>query len=385
MSKKLFYEDTYLKSFTAKVTGCHPEKQGFSIILDQTAFYPEGGGQAGDMGFLNEISVRDTQEIDGEILHFTDLPMEIGTTVNAEIDWNRRLDLMQNHSGEHIVSGLINRHFGLENVGFHLGSEIITIDFDGVLTLEQLREIEVIANEKIRENKLCDIRNFDKHELSELNFRSKKEFDSEVRIVSFPESDCCACCGLHVKSTGEIGCIRILSVQNFRSGIRVEMLAGERCYNYFSMVSEENRKASSELSVKENGTLSAILRLKNENLQLKNQIAKLQKARTEFLANSHKDCGNVLIFEPDLSADGVQRICSAVIETCGGICAVFSEAEDDSFKYAIGELNGDLRETVKAMNSKLSGRGGGKPHFAQGSVQAKKEEILNFFNSFLKV
>ncbi len=382
MTEKLFYNDSYLKEFTAKIADCKAENEIFQIILDKTAFYPEGGGQAGDTGFLGEIEVLDTREIDGEVVHFTKFPLGIGGEVIGKIDWKRRLDLMQNHSGEHIVSGLINSRFGLENVGFHMGSELTTIDFDGALTLEELREIEVVANEKIRENSICNIKTYGNSELRNVNYRSKKELTGEVRIVEFPESDSCACCGLHVKNTGEIGCIRILSVQNFRSGVRVEMLAGERCYNYFSMVASENRKASSELSVMENGTLSAVLRLKNENLLLKTQIAKLQKSRTEFLANQYINSGDVLVFEPDLSPDGVQRLCSAIIENCNGVCAVFSESEDGSFKYAIGKKDGNLKELVGKLNASLNGRGGGKPHFAQGNVKAKKDEISAFFSFF---
>ena len=244
MVEKLFYKDAYLKTFTAQVLDCQKINTGYVIVLDKTAFYPEGGGQPGDFGVIGGAKVLDTHEKAGEVLHYTDIPLEPGTAVEGEINWKRRFDLMQQHSGEHIVSGLVHEKYGFENVGFHMGSDVITIDFSGVMTLEQLRGVELSANQKIWENSLVEIALYNSANLKNVAYRSKKPLEGDVRIVHFSGADTCACCGTHVARTGEIGCIRILSVQSLHEGVRVEMLSGERCFNYFGTVADENHSIS---------------------------------------------------------------------------------------------------------------------------------------------
>ena len=207
-TRKLYYEDVYKKEFTAKVLECRECEKGFEIILDQSAFYPEGGGQPCDLGTLNGIAVLDVQEKDREIVHYTKEAVEAGSEVIGKIDWDRRFDLMQQHSGEHIVS-----------VGFHMSSDVLTVDLSGVLTEAQLAEIEAETNQKIWENSEVEITYPSKEELEKLSYRSKKELTGQVRLVRFPGSDLCACCGTHVTHTGEIGAVKILTVENFHEGI----------------------------------------------------------------------------------------------------------------------------------------------------------------------
>ena len=378
-TKKLYYEDVYKKEFTAKVLECRQGKKGYEVILDQTAFYPEGGGQPGDTGSLGEAAVTDVHEKNGELIHCTDRALEPGTEVQGQINWARRFDLMQQHSGEHIVSGLVHEAFGYDNVGFHMGSDVITIDFSGMLDEAQMAEIEAKANQIIWENQEVEIFYPSEEELKELEYRSKKELSGWVRIVRFPGADTCACCGTHVTRTGEIGMVKLLSVVTFREGVRMEMISGRRVLDYLNMVNEQNRQISVKLSAKMDKTAQAVARLQDENFALKGRVHSLEENFIVNEAAKWNDCENPLLFENGMEAGSVQKLADAVLQVCKGRCAVFSRNADGSYKYAMGEKDGDLRQFTKDMNAALNGRGGGKPFFVQGSVQASEKEIRAFF------
>ena len=378
-TKKLYYEDVYKKEFTAKVLECRESKKGYEIILNQTAFYPEGGGQPSDTGILGGINVKEVHEKDGELVHYTDGPLEVGMDVIGKINWGRRFDLMQQHSGEHIVSGLVHEAYGYDNVGFHMSSDVITVDFSGVLTETQLAEIEAETNQKIWENTPVEIFYPPKEELEKLSYRSKKELTGQVRLVRFPGSDLCACCGTHVTHTGEIGAVKILSVENFHEGIRITMICGKRVMDYLNMIDDQNHQISVKLSAKTGETAAAVARLQDENFRLKGKVSHMVDELCATEAKRWEDAGSVLLFHDGLESDQVRRMADAVMQTCSGCCAVFSKGEDGSYKYAMGELNGDLRQFTKEMNAALNGRGGGKPFFVQGSVKASEEEIRGFF------
>ena len=274
-TKRLYYEDVYKKEFTAKVLECREAKKGFHIILDESAFYPEGGGQPSDTGYLNDVKVKEVHEKEGELLHYTDQPMEAGTEVQGRIDWARRFDLMQQHSGEHMVSGLIHEAYGYDNVGFHMGSDTITIDLNGPLDEVQLAEIERKTNQKIWEDTQIKIIYPTAEELEKIDYRSKKELTGQVRIVEFPGVDICACCGTHVTHTGEIGMVKLLSVEKFREGVRIEMICGKRVLDYLNMVNDQNHQISVKLSAKMDKTAQAVERLQEENFRLKGQVGQL--------------------------------------------------------------------------------------------------------------
>ena len=378
-TKKLYYEDVYKKEFTAKVLECRQGKKGYEVILDQTAFYPEGGGQPGDTGSLGEAAVTDVHEKNGELIHCTDRALEPGTEVQGQINWARRFDLMQQHSGEHIVSGLVHEAFGYDTVGFHMGSDVITIDFSGMLDEAQMAEIEAKANQIIWENQEVEIFYPSEEELKELEYRSKKELSGWVRIVRFPGADTCACCGTHVTRTGEIGMVKLLSVVKFREGVRMEMISGRRVLDYLNMVNEQNRQISVKLSAKMDKTAQAVARLQDENFALKGRVHSLEENFIVNEAAKWNDCENPLLFENGMEAGSVQKLADAVLQVCKGRCAVFSRNADGSYKYAMGEKDGDLRQFTKDMNAALNGRGGGKPFFVQGSVQASEKEIRAFF------
>ena len=192
---ELFYKDSYMKEFDAIVLSCEKGKKGYEIILDDTAFYPEGGGQPGDHGSLGNVKVLDVHRKEGRIIHYTDGPLEVGQKVHGIIDWERRFDLMQNHSGEHIYSGLVHKNFGYDNVGFHM-DDVVTVDFNGVMTWEEALDMERKANQLISENRETKILLPSPEELKEIPYRSKIELNDTVRIVEFPEGDICACCGM---------------------------------------------------------------------------------------------------------------------------------------------------------------------------------------------
>lgn len=376
---RLYYEDAYIKEFDAKVLKCREGENGYEIILDESAFYPEGGGQPCDIGSLGEAEVKDVQENDGELIHYTDKALEEGDTVHGKINWERRFDLMQQHSGEHMVSGLVHEKYGYNNVGFHMGSDVITIDFSGVLNEEQLQEIEDRVNEKIWENTPVQITYPSESELENIPYRSKKELTGQVRIVEFPETDICACCGTHVAHTGEIGAVKFLSVVKFRQGVRVEMISGKRVIDYFSKIAKENSKVSVLLSAKPQETSKAVERLQEENFRLKGKIFDMEAEIFKAEAEKWAGAGSVLIFKKNMESDSVRKLTDAVMQTCCGCCAVFSDNGDGTYKYAMGEKDGNLREFTKEMNQVLNGRGGGKPFFVQGSVSSSEEEIRKFF------
>lgn len=378
-TRRLYYEDAYIKEFTAVVLECREEKNGYGILLDQSAFYPEGGGQPSDRGMLDGTEVVDVKEKCGELIHFTKEPVEKGRKITGSIDWGRRFDLMQQHSGEHMVSGLIHEKYGYDNVGFHMGSDTVTIDFNGPLNMDELLAVEKEVNQKVWENAEVEIWYPSARELESLPYRSKKELTGKIRIVRFPGADLCACCGTHVKQTGEIGVIKILSCEKFRDGARVEMLCGKRVLEYLDMLQEQNHQVSVLLSAKPACTADAVARLYEENFSLKGRVMQMEEKYFQEEAARWSGKGDVLLVCSEMEADSVRRLADAVMHTCQGRCAVFAGDDKNGYKYAMGQENGDLRNLTKQMNQVLQGRGGGKPFFVQGSVKSTEQEIRNFF------
>ena len=334
--EKLYQQDPFLTRFTAQVVSCAADKGGWSVVLDRTAFYPEGGGQPWDTGTLNGIPVTQVQEQDGAVVHTCAARLEPGTQVEGAVNWARRFDLMQQHSGEHIVSGLIHSTYGYDNVGFHLGSDLVTIDFNGPLEEEDLRDIELRANQYIWEDRPVSVTYPTTKELAALDYRSKKAISGQVRIVSFPGADTCACCGTHVASAGQVGLVKLLSVQKFREGVRVELLCGGRALSYLDRVLGQNRRISNLLSAKPFETAGGVERLLGENQDLKTRLARMEEARFAQLADGLAGAGDVILFEEGLSPDGLRRLCDAVLQVCGGRCACFSGGDGEGYKYAIG-------------------------------------------------
>lgn len=379
MTEKLYYRNAYDSDFDAVVVSCVKNNDRYEIILDRTLFYPEGGGQPADHGTINDAAVFDVHENGSVIVHYSDQPIENGAAVTGKIDMKRRLRLMQQHSGEHIVSGLIHHHFGYDNVGFHMGSDCITIDFNGKLSEEDLSMIEKEANQAVYKNFLTEIFYPTPEELNGLEYRSKKELDGDVRIVRFRGYDICACCGLHVVRTGEIGVIKLLSHQRYKGGTRILMLAGEQAYEDYAQKNQLVLGISGLLSSKPYEIQRAVERLISERNSIKGQLAaakrELFKMKTETIEKG-TDCA--VFFEEGLEPLELRQLCDLLLDK---VCfaAVLSGNDTDGYQYAIGSQNKDMAVFIKAANKELGGRGGGRGNIAQGSFASDKAAIEGYF------
>ena len=377
---KLYYENAYTQDFTAVVQSCEVVKNGFAVTLDRTAFYPEGGGQPADHGTLGEARVLDVHEKDGVVTHLCDRALSVGAEVGGRIDWARRFDHMQQHSGEHIISGMLCSTFQCDNVGFHMGADVVTIDYNAPITWEQALEVERRANAYIWADHPIRIWYPSAEELAALPYRSKKELTGAVRITEFPGADRCACCGTHVSSSGQVGLLKLLSCQKFRDGVRLELLCGQRALDCLAAGWEQARQIGQALSVKPQSAFAAVSRLQEELLSLKEKAARLEEADFAHTAAQYRGAGSVLHIAEPLDGDGARRLCDAIAKAAGGRCAVFA-GQDGDYRYAVIESGGDLRQFIKDMNTALHGRGGGRDGFAQGSAACTAEEVRAFFQA----
>ena len=377
---KLYYENAYTQDFTAVVQSCEAVKNGFAVTLDRTAFYPEGGGQPADHGTLGEARVLDVHEKDGIVTHLCDRALSVGAEVGGRIDWARRFDHMQQHSGEHIISGLLCSTFHCDNVGFHMGADVVTIDYNAPITWEQALEVERRANAYIWADHPIRIWYPSAEELAALPYRSKKELTGAVRITEFPGADRCACCGTHVSSSGQVGLLKLLSCQKFRDGVRLELLCGQRALDCLAAGWEQARQIGQALSVKPQSAFAAVSRLQEELLSLKEKAARLEEADFAHTAAQYRGAGSVLHIAEPLDGDGARRLCDAIAKAAGGRCAVFA-GQDGDYRYAVIESGSDLRQFIKDMNTALHGRGGGRDGFAQGSAACTAEEARAFFQA----
>ena len=382
-TRKLFYEDSHLSSFTAKVLSCEQVKKGWEVTLDQTVFYPEGGGQACDLGTLGTAQVLDVQEKEEQIIHLCHKPLEVGSTVEGKIDWDRRFDLMQQHTGEHMVSGIINRLYGAHNVGFHMGWESITIDFDVEIPAEDLPRIEAMANEAVWRAQEVKCWYPSEEELPNVFYRTKKALPWPVRIVQVGNTDSCACCGVHVKNTGEIGLVKLFSCIKFRSGSRIEMLCGKRALDHLNAIYAQNAMVSHAFSAKATQTGAAAEKMNEVLAQYKYRLTGLENQVFDSIAKSHAGQENALIFQEGLDSTAVRRLADMTAQVVSGTAAVFSGDDRAGFAYARVTRQGDLKELCQKLNRDLSGRGGGRGGFCQGSVKATQAQIQDFFGEIV--
>lgn len=378
-TRKHYYEDSHMTTFEAEVLSCEARGDAFAVVLSATAFYPEGGGQAADTGVLGNVRVLATREEGEAVVHLCDGALEAGATVTGTIDWEKRFLRMQQHSGEHIVSGIINRRFGLHNTGFHMGNESITIDFDGVVPAEELPSIEAEANSAVWGNIPVKCWYPSEEELPGVFYRTKKALPWPVRIVQVPGFDSCACCGTHVKMTGEIGLIKLFSVVPFRGGTRMEMACGAQALDALNRTYEQNKQVSQAFSAKIWETGAAARRMNETLAQQKYRLTGLEMRIFRTIAAGYAGQGDILHFEESLDSTGVRELADAIAEKCGGVAAVFSGSDAEGYAFCLVAREGDLRQRGRDMVKALNGRGGGKPNCQQGRVQAAKAEIETFF------
>ncbi len=374
---KLYYDSAYIKEFEAQVLSCQEGKKGWEITLSATAFYPEGGGQPADTGLLGNVRVTDVHEKDGQVVHYTDGPLPVGEMVRGVIDWDRRFQHMQEHSGEHLVSGLIHQRFGYDNVGFHMGTDEVTIDFNGVLEWGDLMAIEEKANGMIWENLEISAVYPEKDELDAMEYRSKKELTGAVRIVSIPGGDVCACCGTHVERTGEIGLVKFLSMIHYKGGVRISLLCGKRAVEDYERKRDQVQKISVLLSTRPGEISRAVEKLKDEEAKLQE---KLVAAYDKLIASEVRDIkegdGDIFILEPDFEAIQLRHLVNRLLEEKKGRTVLaLGGAAEGSFLYVLGSRDGDMRRLSRELNGLLNGRGGGSAQMAQGTFFATKDQL----------
>ena len=376
--KKLYYEDSHLQKFTAGVTGCQETKNGWEVTLDATAFYPEGGGQPCDIGTLGGAQVLSVKEQGEDIIHLCDRPLAVGSTVEGKICWDRRLDHTQQHSGEHMVSGVIHQRYGYHNVGFHMGSDVVTIDFDGVVPAEDLQEIENIVNAGIWANFSVKCWYPSEEELPTVPYRRKKDLPWPVRIVEFPGFDICACCGTQVKRTGEIGLVKLLSCVKFHEGVRIEMVCGKRALQMLSDTYEQNKQVSQAFSAKIGETGQAARRM-NETLAVeKLRSATLEKRLFTYIAQGYTGKQLALHFEENLTPNGNRELCDKIADFAI-VAITLSGTDEKGYSICVISRTEDAKAIGTEATKALNGRGGGKKEAFQGNIQATRAEIVAYF------
>ena len=378
-TEKLYYQDAHQAAFEARVVSCQLGKHGYDVVLDRTCFYPEGGGQPGDTGFLSGVRVTDTHERGGEIVHFCEQPLAVGQIVEGQIDYGRRVEFMQLHSGEHILSGVIHRRFGYENVGFHMSAECMTIDFSGELDWAQLMDIERRANEAVRADLPVRAWFPEPDELARLSYRSKLELTEDVRIVEIGDIDRCACCAPHVAHTGEIGVIKIFTAERHRGGVRVTLLCGMDALDDYRRRQDSAAEISQLLSVPRGEIAPAVRRILDEQARLKERFAETSRelVTARAAAQSFTD-GNICVFDSTLDDIALRELVNLLKEKCTGFAAAFSGSDEAGYKYIIGSRHIDLRKAARDINAAIGGRGGGRPEMIQGSTSETKEIIQKF-------
>ncbi|MBQ1950436.1 MAG: alanyl-tRNA editing protein [Clostridia bacterium] len=378
MTRRLYEEDSYCQRFDAVVLDCQPTNTGYAVELDTTAFFPEGGGQPADTGRLQDVRVTDVRIQQGRIWHMVGAPLRVGERVTGEIDWEMRFARMQKHTAEHVLSGIMYRRYGLDNVGFHLGSEDVTLDINGELSRTQLEDVELEANRIVGENRAVWAEYPSSAELATLSYRSKKELDGSIRIVTIEGVDVCACCAPHVRQTGEIGIIKILDAIRYKGGMRLHMQAGLDAVRDYQMRYRQMAAGAALLSVKQNNLSAAIERLMAEkerlDLCLRRQNRECLRLLAESVASTHRP---VYLIGEEWDSETLREAVNALAVRCGGICAAFS-GEEGAYRYALGG-QGDVADFCRRMNEALSGRGGGTAQMMQGRVQATAAQIASFW------
>ncbi len=377
---RLFDEDSKAYRFSAVVLSCVECGGKYTVVLDGTLFFPEEGGQTSDTGTLGGAAVSYVYEKQGIIYHECDKPLSVGDEVECEIAYGERFRKMQNHTGEHIISGIVNKLYGYDNVGFHLNSEYMSIDFNGPLSREQLDEIELLANGMIV--RCLPIKAYypEQSELEGLKYRSKLELTENVRIVQIGDIDMCACCAPHVENTGEVGIIKILDFMKYKGGVRIYALCGLDALDDYSARYNQIYAISTKISSKQDEVAEGVDRLIAEIETQKAKISELKRELQEYkLAELTETDGNICIFEDGGDMTSARHFANQAVKKCGGVCAVFCGDDNDGYKYIIMSRKIDLKPLAKEINNALDGRGGGSSEMITGSCKAKREVIEGYF------
>ena len=383
ITERLYYIDSYIKSFEATVVSCQSVDGKFAVVLDKTAFFPEGGGQKADKGYIGDFAVLDVQEVSGEILHFVKASLEEGQAYNCKIDWDTRFLRMQEHTGEHIVSGIVHSMFGYNNVGFHMEDNYVTVDFSGELTREQLDEVEDKANLAVYANYPVKCYFPDEATLAELDYRSKLDLTEGVRLVDIENTDLCACCAPHVNRTGEVGVIKILDFMRHRGGVRIFMKSGLDALRDYREKYKSVYDVSGLLSAKQGEIASAVERVLGDNDSIRRDFNSFKQTVAENTKDSMiftENCGYCIV--DGFDAEMMRSLANYGAEK-SQLALVFSGDDASGYSYIACSMSLDMKTVAQNINNALSGRGGGRDTMIQGKVATTKEEIERFINKFI--
>lgn len=379
---KEYYNNAYTKEMDTVVLSCiKTENDDYDVVLESTCFFPEAGGQSADTGCIQDAKVTDVQIDSSEVIHhICDKPLNEGEKVHISIDWTRRHTFMQHHSGEHIFSGLVHARFGYNNVGFHLSDNICTMDYNGKLTDADVAELEEAANECIYTDSeiTCE---FPSNEVLEtLDYRCKGELTPPIRIVKVDDGkiDSCACCAPHVKRTGEIGLLKVISCASYKGGVRLIIICGRSAFALFSKYSGIVSDASHILSVPDEEITGRMKEVMDERYNLGQEIISLHREKLEdSITRISPDQDDVLLFESDIETKTIRNYVNKLIETHSGLCGIFCGTDTDGYSFILASSETDLKETTGILRQKLGAKCGGSPKMIQGFVSSSKEEITN--------
>ena len=372
----LYDSNPYETEFTAKVVSCEQDGDRYKILLDATQFFPEQGGQTPDRGTLGDANVLDVQIQNGIITHFTDKPLAIGQEVTGQVDWDYRFSNMQQHTGEHIFSGLTHAKYGYDNVGFHLSDSIVTMDFDGPLTGEQIQELEMEVNKVIWKNLPVEADFPDGATLKELPYRSKKELEGPIRIVTIPGVDVCACCAPHVRRTGEIGIFKVMGYQSYKGGVRISMLCGKRAFEAIQSQQQVVTTLMNRLSSGQEDLPGHVERLQKECQELRYTISEIREQMVmEQVENAPEEQENVFIFMDGLDARGMRNGVNKLMEKHPGFCGIFSGNDREGYLCIIGSKTLNCKDLATELRQSVGLRGGGSEAMIQGNLPGTKQEI----------
>lgn len=383
---KLYDKDAYAAEFEAVVLACEEiewnQQKAYEVILDQTLFFPEEGGQTPDKGLIDNVEVLDVQIKEDVIYHILSEPLNKANKVSGVIDWEHRFSNMQQHSGEHIFSGLVHSRFGYDNVGFHLSDNIVTMDFNGVLTKEEVEELELEVNQVIARNLTIRAEYPEKSALEDLEYRSKIEINGPVRIVTIEDVDVCACCAPHVRHTGEIGVFKIMSLQSHRGGVRISFLCGYRALDDFKNKSNILSELITLLSEPQENIMETVAKLKENNQELKYEIGFMKrKIMADKVAAVPKEQEHVIFFEDDLDALVMRETVNQLTTEHIGYCGIFAGNDSDGYRFVIGSSGKDCKALLEIFRKEVEVRGGGSPVMVQGTMMGAKEQLEKVLNT----
>ncbi len=384
-TEKLYDETPYETTFSASVLWREDmENQGVRVVLDRTLFFPEEGGQTPDRGVLGGFFVTDVQIQEDVILHTLQGPVPAdsllpGAKVEGEISWEHRFDDMQQHSGEHIFSGLVHSLFGYDNVGFHLSDNIVTMDYNGELSAEQLMEVEERTNHAIYLNLAIHAYYPSSQELGKLSYRSKKEIDGRLRIVEIPGYDICACCAPHVKNTGEIGMLKVVSRQNYKGGTRISIVCGQRAIRLFQEEHGLLTELAAHLSTSADQIPAIMEKQQKEIYELRGSLTQLGAALLQEKAEKiPAEQRNAFLFARQADPKAVREIINGLCLEHEGYCGVFTGSDEEGYSFIIGsgKEQQNAGDAAKLLKEKFGARGGGSPLMVQGQVKASELLLL---------